>query len=148
MTVQELTPSACWSLLRGAQVGRLAACVGRRPEIFPVNYVVDGGSIVFRTGDGSKLRAITTAPDIAFEVDGYDADAGDAWSVVAHGRAADLPDSEIAEALALPLFPWHGGPKHRLIRIEPYLISGRRFIIAPSPGAAVPGTTGRPAPIE
>ena len=31
------------------------------------------------------------------------------------------------DALDLPLFPWHAGPKHRFVRIEPIEITGRRF---------------------
>ena len=31
------------------------------------------------------------------------------------------------DALDLPLFPWHAGPKHRFVRIEPVEITGRRF---------------------
>ena len=31
------------------------------------------------------------------------------------------------DALDLPLFPWHAGPKHRFVRIEPVAITGRRF---------------------
>jgi hypothetical protein len=147
-TSVELSSSACWALLRSSDVGRLAACVGHRPEIFPVNYVVDSGTIVIRTGEGSKLRAITSAPDIAFEVDGYDATVGDAWSVVAHGRAEDVPISETVQALALPLFPWHGGPKHRLIRIEPYSLSGRRFTVMRRSRTSTLGLTTRQASLE
>ncbi|MEO8330084.1 MAG: pyridoxamine 5'-phosphate oxidase family protein, partial [Candidatus Nanopelagicales bacterium] len=38
-----LDREACWSLLRLADVGRLAVIVDAHPDIFPVNYAVDGG---------------------------------------------------------------------------------------------------------
>jgi hypothetical protein len=144
----ELAAHECWALLRGAEVGRLAVCMGAHPEIFPVNFVVASGAIVFRTGEGSKVAAITRAPEVAFEADGYDALAGQAWSVVLRGRAEDVPTSDALAALALPLFPWHGGAKHRVMHLVPYLISGRQFHIADRGGAAAPGTAARPAPIE
>jgi nitroimidazol reductase NimA-like FMN-containing flavoprotein (pyridoxamine 5'-phosphate oxidase superfamily) len=59
-----------------AVVGRLAVVAGDQPEIFPVNYL-DHGSIVFRTGEGTKL-AIAIGRLVAFEVDGYDAASGEA----------------------------------------------------------------------
>ena len=57
---------------------------------------------------------------VAFEVDGYDAAAGDAWSVVLKGRAREIEAiHEVFDALDLPLFPWHASPKHRFVRIVP-----------------------------
>lgn len=67
-----LTVSACWELLRQAVVGRLAVVVDGGPEIFPVNYLVDHGSIIFRTAEGTKLANAIDGP-VAFEVDDYDA---------------------------------------------------------------------------
>jgi hypothetical protein len=34
---------------------------------------------------------------------------------------------DLFDAVDLPLFPWHAGPKHRFVRIEPDEISGRSF---------------------
>jgi nitroimidazol reductase NimA-like FMN-containing flavoprotein (pyridoxamine 5'-phosphate oxidase superfamily) len=48
----------CWTLLRTADVGRLALVVDDCPEIFPVNFVVDHGTLLFRTAAGSKLAAL------------------------------------------------------------------------------------------
>jgi nitroimidazol reductase NimA-like FMN-containing flavoprotein (pyridoxamine 5'-phosphate oxidase superfamily) len=52
-------------------------------DIFPVNYTVDGESIVFRTAEGSKLTEVTINDEVLFEVDEYTAT--DAWSVVVRG---------------------------------------------------------------
>ena len=54
-TTEVLGEPACWELLEGASVGRLAVDVAGQPDIFPVNFVVDRGSIVFRTAAGTKL---------------------------------------------------------------------------------------------
>jgi uncharacterized protein len=47
--VEVLTPTQCWDLLQSEEVGRLAVTLGYHPDIFPVNFVVDDRSIVFRT---------------------------------------------------------------------------------------------------
>jgi uncharacterized protein len=128
MTVLET--NACWDLLRRSDVGRLAVSIADHPDIFPVNFVVDRGAVVFRTAEGTKLAAAVLGRAVAFEVDGYDAEAGEAWSVVIKGRAVELEKlHDLFDALDLPLFPWHASPKHRFVRIEPDDISGRRFQI-------------------
>ena len=84
--------------------------------------------MVFRTAEGTKLAAALLGRGVAFEVDGYDPDAGEAWSVVIKGTAVEIEKMyEMFDALDLPLFPWHAGPKHRFVRIEPEEITGRRF---------------------
>ena len=125
--VEELTPAACWSVLGAAQVGRLAVCADGSPHIFPINYVVDEQTIVFRTAPGSKLAASRNA-DVAFEVDEYDVDSGQASSVIIEGRAAEITEAaDWDRALELPLFPWHVTPKGHFVRITPDTVSGRRF---------------------
>lgn len=47
----------CWDWLRGDSVGRLAVWANDHPEIFPINYKVDRGSLIFRTGAGTKLAS-------------------------------------------------------------------------------------------
>ena len=52
-----LGESDCWELLDHAQVGRLAVDIAGQPDIFPINDVVDRGTVVFRTAEGTKLAA-------------------------------------------------------------------------------------------
>jgi uncharacterized protein len=122
-----LAHNDCWLLLRTAEVGRLAVSVGGRPDIFPINFVVDHGSVVFRTAEGTKLAALEDEP-VAFEVDGYEPDAGQAWSVVIKGQAKEIRrPQELFDSASLPLFPWHAAPKQRFVRITPDEVTGRRF---------------------
>jgi nitroimidazol reductase NimA-like FMN-containing flavoprotein (pyridoxamine 5'-phosphate oxidase superfamily) len=105
--------------------------IADHPDIFPVNFVVDHGTVVFRTAEGTKLAGAVLGRAVAFEVDGYEPAAGDAWSVVIKGRARELERmQDVFDALDLPLFPWHASPKHRFVRIEPDEVSGRRFHVA------------------
>lgn len=137
--IVELTESECWSLLRSTDVGRLAIAIADRPDIFPINHLVDGNSVVFRSGAGTKLAAAVLGRSVAFEVDGYDAAAGEAWSVVVKGEANLIEDLlEFLDAEQLPLFPWHRGPKPNIVRIVPDEVTGRRFF------AAGRADTGRP----
>src|SRR5262245_51473178 len=127
-----LEVSVCWQLLREAEVGRLAVSITDHPDIFPINYVVDHGTVVFRTAEGTKLAAAVLGRAVAFEIDGYDPDAGDAWSVVIKGHAHEIERmQDVFDALDLPLFPWHATSKHRFVRIEPADVSGRRFHVTP-----------------
>ena len=97
-----LSVADCWAHLRSGVVGRVAVVHDGRPDIFPVNFVVDHGSVVFRTGSGSLFRSADRQP---------------------------------VEAMALPLLPWHSGPKPRIVRIHPDAVSGRRFAVAGGFGA-------------
>lgn len=139
-----LSPSQSWALLREAVVGRLAVVVDGRPDIFPVNYVVDHGSIVFRTAQGTKLTG-AAGRSVAFEVDSFDPAGGAAWSVVVAGTAVEVTRlHDVVDALGLPLFAWHPAPQRCIVRIEPDTVTGRRFD-APPPG---PGPSARRAAHE
>ena len=81
---EQPTVPECWTLLRSTPVGPLAKVVDGRPDIHPVNHLVDHGTVLFRTAEGTKLRA-AVGHDVAFEADGYDAGAARAWSVVVKG---------------------------------------------------------------
>ncbi|MDQ1643153.1 MAG: uncharacterized protein QOJ90_2504 [Actinomycetota bacterium] len=141
--VTVLQEHACWTLLRSVEVARLAVVVDAQPDIFPINFVVDHGSIVFRTDGGSKLSAASSSP-VAFEVDGYDKETNEAWSVVIKGRGEEIKQlHERIESMDLPLFPWNAGPKSYFVRIVPETISGRRFQVLDSTAWETPTTHAR-----
>ena len=130
MTV--LDDGECWRLLAETAVGRLAVSIANHPDIFPVNHVIDEGTIVFRTAEGTKLAAATLGIGVAFEIDGYDPEGGQAWSVVAYGVAHEMEAlDELMAAEELPLFPWNASPKHRWVRVQVDEVSGRRFEVVP-----------------
>jgi nitroimidazol reductase NimA-like FMN-containing flavoprotein (pyridoxamine 5'-phosphate oxidase superfamily) len=136
-----LEPDECWALLRSAEVGRLAVAIMNEPDIFPVNYIVDDDAVVFRTAEGTKLAAATLGQGVAFEVDGYEPENGEAWSVVLKGRAVELESlQEVFDACDLPLFPWHAAPKPRFVRIDPKSVTGRRFHVVDHVAWGTPST--------
>lgn len=123
-----LTLSECLGLLRSVEVGRLAVVVDDAPDLFPVNHLVDHGTVVFRTAEGTKLAA-SVGSRVAFEVDGRDEN-GRVWSVVVKGRARQLRQLEdLVATHQMPLVPWHGGVKPFFVRIEPDDVTGRRFAV-------------------
>ena len=128
-----LDVTECLRLLRSAQVGRLGIAIMNAPDIFPVNFVIDDDTVVFRTAEGTKFAAAVLGTAVAFEVDGYDPDVGEAWSVVLKGQAVEIEGMyELFDAEELPLFPWHNSPKYRFVRIQSDEITGRRFRVDPT----------------
>jgi hypothetical protein len=126
---EHLSEQECWSLLDQHVVARLAVDVGGQPDIFPINYIVHEGSIVFRTGAGTKLAAAVLSRHVAIEIDGLEVD-GAVWSVVVKGIAHEVVDMDERFAMDdLPLYPWIASEKPNFVRIEPQLVTGRRFHI-------------------
>ncbi len=124
--VSTLSESECRERLRTQELGRLVTHVGDVLDIFPVNYVLDGDDIVFRTAEGSKLFELTVNDEVLFEVD--DHTQADAWSVVVRGHARRLATSdEVQAADALALKPWIPTLKYNYVRVTPTSLTGRAF---------------------
>jgi nitroimidazol reductase NimA-like FMN-containing flavoprotein (pyridoxamine 5'-phosphate oxidase superfamily) len=125
---QELADVECHKLLAERHLGRLALTDPDEPVIFPVNYVLDEGAVVFRTDPGSKLDAIAGGARVAFEVDAVDEGSRTGWSVVVRGRAAEVSEpADLDRLRGLPLYPWAPGAKARYVRIRPVSVTGRRI---------------------
>lgn len=140
--LEELSESECWALLRTVDVGRLATPTEHSGvDVFPVNHVVDQGSIVFRTALGSKLSNALEATEVAFEADNatlrLDEQArrgDDPWSVVVHGSAELITrQTDLFDSFELPVRPWHVSDKPYFVRLVPTNVSGRRFRLDPTP---------------
>jgi hypothetical protein len=128
--METLAESECWRLLASAELGRLAVCAAGEVDIYPVNYALDGNAIVFRTAEGTKLVEVALSGRVAFEVDGFNAEAHQAWSVVVKGDAVQLDHfDDIYRAEGLVLVPWGPGEKSCFVRITPRRVTGRRFRI-------------------
>jgi nitroimidazol reductase NimA-like FMN-containing flavoprotein (pyridoxamine 5'-phosphate oxidase superfamily) len=126
--LEMIQPPECWRLIEAEPVGRVAVLVDGRPEIYPINHLVDGLTLVFRTDPGSKLRGLVDSPMTCFEVDGIDERHRLGWSVLVKGRAVRLDTaSAVARVQDLPLSPWPHGEKSHWIRIEPVEVTGRRI---------------------
>ena len=122
--LEEIPRDECLALLAGAGVGRLAvAFPGTSPLVVPVNFVLDGEAVVFRSGPGTKLRALRGTP-VSFEVDDIDAVRHTGWSVLVRGWGYETTRWEIDH---LDLTPWLPTDRDHWVRIVPESISGRRI---------------------
>jgi nitroimidazol reductase NimA-like FMN-containing flavoprotein (pyridoxamine 5'-phosphate oxidase superfamily) len=133
-SVQVLTEDQCLALLSSHDVGRIAFGFEGRIEIFPVNYGIEGVVILIRTSPGTKLEGAPKSA-VAFEVDGWDAESGTGWSVVARGFAGEVTtdSGRVAEHLrSIPVHPVAPGEHFHLLAIKPIEITGRRFHVRPA----------------
>jgi uncharacterized protein len=129
MDVSALDREECLRLLAGDEVGRLVVIAGTTPTIFPVNYGLDGDTIVFRTDPGTKLAHGPRAR-ASFEVDSFDHDRRAGWSVVASGRLEEVTQYDAAvfdRVRTLSIEPWAGGDKAHWMRLIPDRVTGRRI---------------------
>ena len=123
--VEELSVEQCWELLQDDEFGRLAYRLVDEVHLVPINYAVDGRSLLFRTASGNKLLAAALESDVAFEIDWHDDVT--AWSVVARGQLRRLGEDEAHRADGLSLHPWVDTPSHDVIELDPEAVTGRRF---------------------
>ncbi len=126
----ELSEAECLALLGSVEVGRIAI-VHRdgRPEIVPVNFVLDGRTVAIRTDSAVLLRDAPLG-HVAFEADSIDPEAREGWDVLVTGVATDITDSvdQWSQNLrSTALVPWAPGAKERWIAIMNPSISGRRL---------------------
>ncbi|OSC38837.1 pyridoxamine 5'-phosphate oxidase family protein [Mycobacterium decipiens] len=121
-----LSASESWELLSSVPLGRLVTSVDGRPQIFPVNFVVQNRNVLFRTAEGTKLVSAAINNQVLFEADDHDAAGG--WSVIVEGTSRTLrSDEEIAEAEHAGLLPWVATHKPHYVCVRPTSITGRRF---------------------
>ncbi len=130
-----LSVDESWNLLSSRTLGRLVTCVEGYPEIFPVNFVVQRKTVLFRTAEfATKLFTMVMNAHVVFEADNHNVSEG--WSVIVKGVAQVLNTSaEIEEAQRAQLLPWTAGSKPRYVRVFPSEITGRRFRFGSAPDA-------------
>ena len=125
--VEELSLEECWELLELDEFGRLAYRLVDEVHLVPINYVVDAGTLLFRTASGNKLLAAALHSDVAFEIDWHDDLA--AWSVVVRGVLRRLHEDEQHRADGLLVQPWVPTPKYDVVELQPVSVTGRRFYL-------------------
>ena len=130
--VRVLCDDDAWDLLSGVALGRLVTAGGGQVEIFPINFVAQDRSVLFRTAEGTKLFGAVMNDSVLFEADDH-TDAG-GWSVVIRGTARVLSTAaDIREPDRAQLVPWIPTEKLRYVRITPNDVSGRHFRFGPEP---------------
>ncbi|MEU6036801.1 pyridoxamine 5'-phosphate oxidase family protein [Actinomadura sp. NPDC047616] len=131
--IQVLDRETCLVLLGGVPIGRVAWADDRgRVTVLPVNFVLDGDTVVFRSAAGAKLAAVAAGRPITFEADDVEPALKTGWSVVAEGPATIITDAdELRRLESLRLAPWAPDPKPDYVRIAIRHVSGRRLPLHP-----------------
>lgn len=131
---ETLDERECLRLVAQGVVGRIAFVGQYDLTVLPVNYRLVDGAILFRTGhdsmtDDDLRTGIANAEyKVAFEVDDFDENAREGWSVLIQGPAHHLDsEAEQVAALAADVRPWPGGDKDHFIQVKPVRITGRRI---------------------
>jgi nitroimidazol reductase NimA-like FMN-containing flavoprotein (pyridoxamine 5'-phosphate oxidase superfamily) len=121
-----LTHEECLRALSTGSVGRVAITAQALPAIVPVNYTLDGRTIVFRTRTDGTLARACDSNVVAFEVDQLGND-HTGWSVLVVGVAALLSGSDALRAVQLNLASAAGEDRDQFVSIAIGRISGRRI---------------------
>lgn len=127
--LHELTRDQCLDLLRSHLfLGRIGYVVDGLPIIVPVNFVVDGESVVYSTAKGSKLSWLSNHSRVAFQADHDRPSDRSGWSVLIHGTAREVTDPAEVETLREgSLRSWAVPSADHWVRISIDRISGRRL---------------------
>jgi len=126
-TVEELGRDECLTRMATQRLGRLGVVVDGVPLVLPMQFAMEGETVVLQTNQGAKtLNAPLTS--VSFEVDHVDWDKGVGWSVLLQGYGADISSAldERSEALrSLTVQSWAPPPADRWLKIIPRKITGR-----------------------
>ena len=140
-TLEELPPTECYRLLATHEVGRLGVNAEHYPLVIPVNYGLDGTTIVVRTHPGPVLRAASHA-NVTFEVDDVDRRTRSGWSVLVRGLAEEVTEGHsqglVARTHASGTQPWAPGEHGSWLRIIAHHVTGRRIVPGELPPAVDP----------
>lgn len=122
----ELDASECRELIRSRPVGRLAYETQRGPRVVPMNYVIAGNHVVWRTAPDSEPARCSRDQMVAFEVDQTDELQHTGWSVLIVGVAQEVP-LEVLESLdvAHTPHPWPEEMRALLLHLPLTEITGR-----------------------
>jgi nitroimidazol reductase NimA-like FMN-containing flavoprotein (pyridoxamine 5'-phosphate oxidase superfamily) len=126
--LEVMSRAECDARLHETPLGRVAFVADGDVVVFPVNFRYHEGTVVFRTSEGAKLEAAAGRYPVAFEIDGWDAETEDGWSVLVKGVAQIVEDDDrMAELFDLGLRPWADAlDRRRWVQIRPDEITGRK----------------------
>lgn len=121
-----LDEEACWRFVAGHFIGRIALSHLGSPMIFPVNYALDGHTVVFRAAPGTKLALGRARARVAFEVDEATEPLETGTSVVVHGVLEEVSHGPELERLrALPIRTWAPGDRDHVLVVRAESVTGR-----------------------
>lgn len=121
----------CYRLLGTHEFGRIGVVADHYPLILPVNYRLDGTTVVIRTHPGTILQAAEHA-NVTFEVDEIDRASRSGWSVLVRATAEEVTEQHRAEIIDRTfesgVEPWAAGDKDHWMRLVVHGVTGRRIV--------------------
>jgi nitroimidazol reductase NimA-like FMN-containing flavoprotein (pyridoxamine 5'-phosphate oxidase superfamily) len=123
----EMTRDEALRRLGSVEVGRVFFTSHAMPAVRPVNHLLDGGDVIFRSHEGSAIvRAAGAARGVvvAYEADQINPATRTGWSVVVTGLAYLVDDVQLAGRYRAALWPWLTGQMDYVIRISPEIVTG------------------------
>jgi len=124
----EMSAGECRDLMGSTSVGRIAFVDEDGPVVLPVNYVLDGDSVLFRTSPHNTVARYVDSTLVAFEVDEFVDYTQTGWSVLVRGVASFVAADEQPREERLRPFPWADGVRTLVVRITPSSVSGRQLL--------------------
>ena len=109
-------------------MGRVAFVDADGPVVLPVNFVLDGNTVLFCTSSANTIGRHLDSATVAFEVDEFDSLTKSGWSVLVRGVASFVSARELSRDEGLRPFPWADGVRTLVVRITPSSVSGRRLL--------------------
>jgi nitroimidazol reductase NimA-like FMN-containing flavoprotein (pyridoxamine 5'-phosphate oxidase superfamily) len=119
-----LSETACRSLLATNDFGRLGMSYRSLPVVFPVNYVLEGDTIRFRSEAGAKVDMAGQGVVACLEIDGFERFEHSGWSVMATGRLREA-DPVAAQRVRTRLRAWALPEADVVIEMPIQLLTGR-----------------------
>lgn len=118
-------------------LGRLAISINGRPDIFPVNYVIQARSqddvvAYIRASAGNKLFATAVGSPLALETDVVETETATSAILYGTARQVQYPD-ELQLVESTGLTAWIADHKPEVIAIDVERLSGRTFKLGPAP---------------
>ncbi|MEV0248611.1 pyridoxamine 5'-phosphate oxidase family protein [Nocardia sp. NPDC050712] len=115
-------------LLGTVSFGRIAFARHALPTIRPANHILDEGRVIV----AATALLSSHRQAVAYEVDTLDAATQRGWCVIVTGPAEEVTDPQLLLRYRALLEPWL--PGHRIIAIDPDIVTGIRF----RPGTRTP----------
>lgn len=122
--VHQLDAPKCLELLGTINIGRVSLASEASSLGFPVNYALDGETILFRAGRRAK-REVPEGATVLFTVDFFDSRYSEGWSVSVNGiveTSAAAADERYPVAS-----PWMNTGESAWMRLRPYAVTGRKI---------------------
>jgi nitroimidazol reductase NimA-like FMN-containing flavoprotein (pyridoxamine 5'-phosphate oxidase superfamily) len=132
----ELDRKECLRLLATGVIGRIVFTDAAMPAAHPVNYLLDGEEVLFRTADGRTFAA-THRTVVGFQADDLDPETHTGWSVLGVGHAYEVVDPARLHALhgTMPE-SWAPGRAGHVVAVPLQHLTGRRLLPSSTAGDA------------